>query len=151
MKLSGEYIFDGKREEVWELFRDPEVLATALPGTQKLNKVSDQEFEAEINVRVGPVMGTFGGRLFISNEVPPESCTLSIEGTGKAGFLKGAGDVQLLEHGDGQTLMKYEGEVQIGGKVASVGQRLLDMTSKSFIKNGLDTINQTIQERRMTN
>jgi carbon monoxide dehydrogenase subunit G len=150
VKLAGEYTFDGNREEVWRNLRDPEVLATALPGTKKMNKVSDTEYEAEMNVRVGPVVGVFTGRFLISNEAPPESYTLIIEGTGKAGFLKGMGDIQLLEQGAGQTLMKYEGEVQIGGKVASVGQRLLDMTSKSFIQKGLDTINHTIQERRGT-
>ena len=151
MKLSGEYTFDGTREEVWSSLRDPEVLASALPGTKNLTKVSETEYEAEMNVRVGPVVGTFTGRFIISNESPPESYTLTVEGTGKAGFLKGIGDIKMLEQGGDQTLMEYEGEVQIGGKVASVGQRLLDMTSKSFIKKGLETINNTIQERRKAN
>jgi carbon monoxide dehydrogenase subunit G len=148
VKLLGEYVLDGNREVVWTLLRDPEVLASALPGTKKMNKVSDTEYEAEMNIRVGPVVGVFTGRFLIANEAPPNSFTLTIEGSGKAGFLKGTGDVQLLEQGEDQTLMKYEGEAQIGGKVASVGQRLLDMTSKSFINKGLDTINQTIQERQ---
>jgi carbon monoxide dehydrogenase subunit G len=148
MKITGEFIFDGTRDEVWKLFRDPEVLATALPGTQKLNKISETEYEGEINIRVGPIVGTFSGHILVSNEIPPESCTLTVEGSGKAGFLNGSGDVQFFEQGKDQTLMKYEGEAQIGGKLASVGQRLLDVTSKSLTKKGLETINQTMQERR---
>lgn len=148
MKITGEFIFDGTREEVWDLFRDPEILASALPGTQKLNKISETEYEGEINIRVGPIVGVFAGRLEVSNEVPPESCTLTVEGSGKAGFLNGSGDVYFSEHGEDQTLMKYEGEVQIGGKLASVGQRLIEMTSKSLSKMGLETINKTMQERR---
>ncbi len=148
MKISGEFIFDGTRDEVWELFRDPEVLASALPGTQNLNKISETEYKGDINVRVGPIVGTFSGHILVSNEVPPESCTLTVEGSGKAGFVNGSGDVQFFEHGEAQTLMKYEGEAQIGGKLASVGQRLIEMTSKSLTKKGLETINQTMQERR---
>jgi carbon monoxide dehydrogenase subunit G len=119
-----------------------------LPGTQKLNKVSETEYEGEINIRVGPIVGVFSGRLMVSNEIPPESCTLTVEGAGKAGFLNGSGDVHFTEQGEDKTLMKYEGEAQIGGKLASVGQRLIEMTSKSLTKKGLETINQTMQERR---
>jgi carbon monoxide dehydrogenase subunit G len=148
VKLSGEFTFDVARDDVWEHIRDPEVLSTALPGTQSLNQVSVSEYEGEMNVRVGPVVGVFSGRIMVSNQVPPESYTLTVEGTGNAGFLNGTGDVTLIEQGDDKTLMKYEGDVQIGGKLASVGQRLIEMTAKSITKKGLETINQTIQERR---
>lgn len=147
MKLVGEYVFDGPREEVWKLVRDPEVLATALPGTERLNRVSENEYEGEMNVRVGPVVGVFSGRVVASDEVPPESYTLSVEGRGGPGFAKGTGHVQLIDQGDGTTLMKYEGEVQIGGKLASVGQRLLDTASKSMIRQGLEALNQALQAR----
>ena len=147
MKVAGEYVFNGPREEVWELVRDPEVLATALPGTQSLNQVSENEYEGEMNVRVGPVAGVFSGRVAISDEVQPESYTLTVEGRGSPGFAKGTGHVQLIDQGDGTTLMKYEGEVQIGGKVASVGQRLLDTASKSVIRQGLEALNKALEAR----
>lgn len=147
MKIAGEYVFNGPREEVWELVRDPEVLATALPGTQSLTPVSENEYEGKMHVRVGPVAGTFSGRVVASDEVPPESYTLMVEGKGAPGFAKGTGHVQLIDQGDGTTLMKYEGEMQIGGRIASVGQRLMDSASKSMIRQGLETLNKALQTR----
>lgn len=147
MKIEGEYTFDGAREDVWKLVRDPEALAACLPGTQSVKKVSDNEFTGEIMVRVGPIAGSFSGRLFVTNEAPPVSCTLTVEGTGKIGFLKGFGNVDLADQGDHKTLMKYTGEVQVGGKVASVGQRLFDTVSKSMVKQGLDKLNEILRAR----
>jgi hypothetical protein len=147
MKLQGEYIFNGPREEVWELVRDPGVLATALPGTQSLSQVSENEYTGEMNVRVGPVAGAFSGRVAVSDEVPPESYTLTVDGKGRPGFAKGTGHVQLIDQGDGTTLMKYEGEVQIGGRIASVGQRLIDTASKSMIRQGLEALNTALEAR----
>jgi carbon monoxide dehydrogenase subunit G len=140
MKLAGEYVFDGSREEVWELVRDPEVLATALPGTQDLNQVSESEYQGQMSIRVGPVSGTFSGKVVVSDEVPPESYTLAVEGRGAPGFAKGTGNVNLVDQGDGTTLMEYEGDVQIGGKLAGVGQRMLETVSKSMTRQGLETL-----------
>jgi carbon monoxide dehydrogenase subunit G len=147
VKIEGEYLFNGPREEVWKIVRDPEVLSTALPGTQSLEQVSENEYEGNINVRIGPVGGDFSGRVEISDEVPPESCTMAVEGKGKPGFVKGTGHVRLLDQEENKTLMKYEGEVQIGGRLASVGQRLIDTASKSMIAQGLDTLDQALQAR----
>ena len=147
MKLAGEYVFNGPREAVWELVRDPEVLATALPGTQSLTPVSENEYEGEMHVRVGPVAGVFSGRVVASDEVPPESYTLMVEGKGAPGFAKGTGHVQLVDQGDGTTLMKYEGEMQIGGRIASVGQRLMDSASRSMIRQGLEALNKALETR----
>jgi len=147
VKLEGEYIFDGPREDVWELVRDPDVLATALPGTQSLEQVGENEYEGVMNVRIGPVAGVFSGRIVVSDEVPPETCTLTVEGKGKPGFINGTGYVNLIDQGDSTTLMKYDGEMQVGGRLASVGQRLLDTTSKSMIRQGLETLNKALQAR----
>jgi carbon monoxide dehydrogenase subunit G len=145
MKLEGEYVFDGPREQVWNIVRDPEVLATALPGTQKLEQVSENEYAGKMHVRIGPVSGVFSGRLVVSDEVPPESYTLSVDGRGAPGFAKGTGHVRLVEHEGERTLMEYEGEMQVGGKIASVGQRLIDTASRSMIGQGLDSLNNALQ------
>jgi len=147
MKLDGEYVFNGPREEVWKLVRDPDVLASALPGTQSLEKVGENEYKGDINIRMGPVAGVFSGSLKVSNEQPPESCTLAVEGQGKPGFIKGTGDVDLVDLGHGTTQMKYKGELQIGGRLASVGQRMLDTGSKSMIRQGLETLNEALEAR----
>jgi carbon monoxide dehydrogenase subunit G len=147
MKIEGEYLFEGQREDVWKLVRDPEVLASCLPGTQSVHQVDDNEYAGEIKVRIGPISGAFAGKIFVTNEVPPVSCTLTVEGTGKIGFLKGTGNIDMTDQGEGKTLMKYNGEVQIGGKVANVGQRLFDRVSKGMIKQGLDKLNGILQQR----
>lgn len=147
MNLEGEYTFDGPREEVWDLVQDPEALAMALPGTQSLEKVGENEYEGVMNVRIGAVSGVFSGRVLIEDEQPPESLTMKVQGEGKPGFVKGVGQVNLLDQGDGTTLMKYSGELQIGGRLASVGQRLLDTTSKSMLRQGLGELNKALQAR----
>jgi carbon monoxide dehydrogenase subunit G len=147
MKLEGEYIFDGPREQVWELVRDPEVLASALPGTQSMNQVSESEYEGKMNLRVGPIAGVFSGRVVVSDEVPPESYSLSVEGKGAPGFGKGTGHVQLIDQGDGTTLMKYEGELEVGGKLAGVGQRMIETVGKSMTRQGLESLNKALQAR----
>lgn len=144
MKLEGEYLFDGPRDKVWDLVRDPNVLVKVLPGTQSMTQVSENEYEGEMNVRIGPVAGVFAGRLVVSDEAPPESCALSVEGRGAPGFINGVGQVQLVDQGDGTTLLKYQGDLQIGGKLAGVGQRLMDSVSKSMIRQGLESLNRSL-------
>ena len=96
MKIEGEHVFKGPREEVWEMFHDPEILASALPGTQSLKQINKNEYEGTINMRIGPVSGSFSGNLKIANEVPPESCTLIVDGKGAAGFLPRAVATSIL-------------------------------------------------------
>jgi carbon monoxide dehydrogenase subunit G len=147
VRLEGEYIFDGPRELVWELVRDPEVLATALPGTQSLEQVSESEYAGKMHVRIGPVSGVFDGTIVVSDEVPPESCTLAVNGRGAPGYAHGTGHVRLFEQDDGKTLMRYEGDMQVGGRLANVGQRLIDSASRSMIQQGLDSLNKVLQAR----
>jgi uncharacterized protein len=147
MNLEGEHLFNDPQQDVWDMIRDPEVLATALPGTQKLNKLDDQHYEGAMNVRIGPVSGAFSGKLEVADEVPPEKCTLIVEGRGAPGFAKGTGHVQFVDNGDGTTLLKYSGDVQIGGTLASVGQRMIDSVSKSMIKQAFDTLDKALEAR----
>jgi carbon monoxide dehydrogenase subunit G len=147
VKLQGEYIFDGPRDEVWEIVRDPEVLATALPGTQSLEKVGENEYAGKMHVRIGPVAGVFAGKVVVSDEVPPKTCTLEVEGKGAPGFANGTGHVELIELEENQTLLKYDGDMQVGGKIASVGQRLIDTASKSMIAQGLESLNNSLKAR----
>ena len=147
MKLGGEYLFHGPREEVWEMMRDPFVLARALPGTQKLDKVSETEYVGDMNVKVGPVGGKFSGKVVMSNEVPPASLTLSAEGKGGPGRVNGSGDVELIDQGDRTTLMKYTGEMEIAGKLATVGQRMIDSVSKSMMKQAFEAMDNALQLR----
>ncbi len=123
------------------------MLASALPGTQKLDKVSENVYDGVINMRIGPVSGAFSGKLTVSDEKPPESCTLTVDGRGAPGFAKGVGHVTFLDQGDGTTLMKYTGEVTIGGTLASVGQRMIDSVSKSMIRQGFESLDKALEAR----
>jgi uncharacterized protein len=147
VKIEGEYLFHGPKEDVWEIVRDPDVLATALPGTKSLERVGENEYVGEMNVRVGPVAGLFSGHIVVSNEVPPSSLTMTVDGRGSPGFLNGAGNVVLNDQGDSTTLMKYDGDVQVGGRLASVGQRLLDTAAKGIIRQGLEALDAALQAR----
>ena len=147
MKVEGEHLFKGTRQQVWDLFRDTEVMAAALPGTKKMEFVGENTYEAAMNVRVGPVAGEFSGQLVISNEDHPSSYTMSVDGHGKPGFLKGVGDVILKDQGEKLTLMEYTGEVQIGGRLAAVGQRLIDTVAKSIISQAFETLDNVLAER----
>ena len=149
MKMEGEYTLHGSREEVWNIFRDPDVLVMALPGTKRLKQVSENEYEGELLVHIGPIMGSFGGELTILNEVHPESLTLVVEGKGKIGFLKGSGDVKFMIISENATTIQYKGDIQIGGRVAGVGQRLFDTVSNNMIKQGLDKLDKVLQDRRL--
>jgi hypothetical protein len=100
-----------------------------------------------MHVRIGPVSGVFAGKIVVSDEVPPESCTLTVEGRGAPGFGKGTGNVNLLEQGEDSTLLKYEGDMQVGGRIASVGQRMIDTASRSMIRQGLESLNNALQAR----
>ena len=147
MKLEGEYLFNGPRDDVWRLIRDPDVLATALPGTQSLTRLSDTEFEGAMNLHIGPVTGVFSGKVLVSDEVPPESLTLTAEGKGSQGFGKGVGRVQLQPQEGNKTLMTYEGDILVGGKLASVGQRNIETVSKSLVKQGLAALDKALEAR----
>lgn len=147
MKLEGEHVFNGPREAVWEMFYDPEVLASALPGTQKLELVAENEYEGAMNVRIGPVSGSFTGKLVISDVVEAESCTLTVDGRGTPGFAKGVGRVQFIDQSDGTTLLKYEGDMNIGGSLASVGQRMIDSVAKTMIRQAFEVLDKALEAR----
>ncbi|MEZ4710909.1 MAG: carbon monoxide dehydrogenase subunit G [Caldilineaceae bacterium] len=146
MKLEGTYTFDAPREAVWQALMDPTVLGNAMPGGDKLEKVGENQYEAALNVRVGPVQGKFDGQIEITNIDELNSYHMKVSGQGPSGFLNGEGDVSLSDTDEG-TLMSYSGEAQVGGKIAGVGQRLIDSSAKSITRQGLESLNRQIQAR----
>lgn len=147
MILEGEHVFNGPRQAVWDMFLDPEVLSGALPGQSKFTKDSETEYNGEINIRIGPVSGKFSGKMTLSEVNEPESCTLTVTGNGIAGFAKGVGKVHFADQGDGSTLLKYTGEMNIGGTLASVGQRMLDSVSKNMLRQGFESLDKVLEAR----
>src|SRR5262245_41724800 len=132
MKMSGEEIIPAPRQKVWEALNDPDVLKQSIPGCQSIEKKSDTELEAKVVVRIGPVKAAFNGAVHLSDLNPPASYRISGEGKGGlAGFANGGADVRLEEVGEG-TKLSYDVDAQVGGKLASLGSRLIDSTARSL-------------------
>jgi hypothetical protein len=132
MKLSEERRIEASRDKVWAGLNDPEILRQSIPGCESLEKVSDTEFNAQVSAKVGPVKAKFKGNVKLSDLNPPESYRISGEGKGgAAGFAKGGATIHLAEDGDA-TIMTYEVDADVGGKLAQIGGRLLEGTSKKL-------------------
>jgi hypothetical protein len=144
MELAGNYTFSAAREVVWDSIMNPDILKNILPGCESLERVSDTEYNGVLNLRVGPVQGKFAGKVYLSELNQPESFHLDIDGQGAAGFVRGGGDARL-EMMDGQTVLSYEGKADVGGRIASVGQRLLDTSAKSITRQSLESLDRLTQ------
>ena len=133
MKISGSQSLPFPPEEAYRMMQDPEVLARAIPGCEGLEKTGDNEYRMKMKMAMASVSGAFEGKVRISDQTPPSSFRLMVEGAGKIGFVKGDGLLTLTPK-DGATEVSYEGDAQVGGTIAAVGQRLIDMTAKMMIK-----------------
>jgi carbon monoxide dehydrogenase subunit G len=124
MKLEGDYTVPAPREIVWNALLDPEILARSMPGCEGLVPNPDGSFSAELKVGIAMVKGKYHGRIEILERVPPEHFRMKVDGQGSGGFLKGEGTLTFSEAA-GETLITYSGDAQVGGLIASVGQRLI--------------------------
>jgi carbon monoxide dehydrogenase subunit G len=132
MEMSGEYRIAAPRETVWVALNDPAVLKECIPGCQSLDKRSDTEMAAKVQVRIGPVKAVFNGEVTLANINPPSGYTIAGEGKGGvAGFAKGSADVALEEDG-ADTVLRYKASAQVGGKLAQIGARLIDATARQL-------------------
>ncbi len=150
MKLEGEHTFPVSREHLWLALNDAALLARVLPGCEPLQPVDTDpahpSWKAGITVAIGPVKGRFQGTLALSDLVAPTSYHLKLDGSGTAGFLRGEGGVELIEAGGG-TILRYVVDAQVGGKIASVGQRLVESSGRAVAKQGLEGLERELRAR----
>lgn len=147
MIVDGEHTFNGPRQTVWDLLQDPEVLSKAMPGARKLVRTGDGTYEGVIRIGIGPVTAAeWTLNVAIREPVEPESYIMQVDGKGALGFTRGSANVNLDEV-EGGTRMRYHADLSIGGKVASVGQRLLDQVAKMMTRQGLDALNKELEAR----
>ena len=144
MEIGGDYVFDAPQKIVWDALQDPNVLGSIMPGGQGFEEVGENQYTGVLQVKVGPVQGTFQGQINLSDIKPPESYHIEVDGKGAPGFVKANGNLRL-EARDGQTYMEYSGQAQVGGRIASVGQRLLDASARSIIRQSLDALNEYLK------
>lgn len=155
MKISGSYTLPVAPERAYQLLQDPAILAQAMPGCEGLEKIGPDEYRMKMKVLLAALSGQFEGKVRITDQAPPSSFRLIVEGTGRIGFLKGDGLLKLVpRHTDYispnaearipptevTTVVFFEGDAQVGGTMAAVGQRLIDGTAKMMIKKFFDKL-----------
>lgn len=146
MELNGEEQIAAPREAVWAALNDPEILKQCIPGCQSLEMTGDNEMAAAVKLKIGPVSATFKGTVTLENIQAPESYTITGEGKGGiAGFAKGGADVRLQDVDDG-TLLRYDVKAQVGGKLAQLGSRLIDSTSKKLASQFFAKFGEVVNE-----
>lgn len=133
MELISERILEASQEDTWRALNDADVLRASIPGCTELIRASDTEFSAKVTLKVGPIKASFAGKVDLTEIDPPNGYTLVGEGSGGvAGFAKGRAVVKLFAIGPKQTRLTYEVKADIGGKLAQLGARLIDSTSKKL-------------------
>jgi carbon monoxide dehydrogenase subunit G len=136
VKIAGSQTLPFPIERAYQLMQDPEVLARAMPGCEGLEKIGDDEYRMKMKMALASISGAFEGKVRIADQNPPSSFRLIVEGSGKIGFVKGDGLLQLrpIDANPNSTEIAYDGDVQVGGTIAAVGQRLIDGTAKMMIR-----------------
>jgi carbon monoxide dehydrogenase subunit G len=147
MILDGEFTFRAPRRSVWVLLQDPDVLVKAMPGAQRLVQTGDGTYEGHIRIGVGPVTAaSWTLTVALHDREEPASYGMKVESKGPLGFTRGSASVELLDEPAG-TRMKYRADMQIGGKVAGIGQRLLDQVARMLTRQGLEALSREMEMR----
>ena len=129
MKIEGTHQLHVSRERIFNALIDPRVLQRCIPGCERLETIGENAYSATLRAGVGSIKGTFTGNVRVEDVKPPSHSRMILDGKGQPGFLKGSGELDLEER-DGVTVVSYKGEVQVGGTIASVGQRMLQGAAK---------------------
>ncbi|HZO81986.1 MAG TPA: carbon monoxide dehydrogenase subunit G [Candidatus Binataceae bacterium] len=133
MKIAGEQTLSAPRQKVWDLFNDPNRLSRLIPGCEKLDVISPTEYAGTLNVGIAAVKGVYSGKLKLEEVRPPEHYKMVVDGKGKQGFMRGSGTLDLVAKDSNTTVVTYAGDVQIGGPLVQVGQRMIDSAAKMMI------------------
>lgn len=147
MTLTGTFTFAGPRAVVWTLLQDPSVLVKALPGAKTLKQIGDGRYEGVMKASVGPVNAAeFSMSVTLVDREEPSHFVMQIDGKGGVGHVRGSATVDLADD-PGGTRLTYTSDVLVGGRIASVGQRLIESVAKMMIGNALDALNREVQAR----
>lgn len=145
MKLEGSHTISAPRDKVWHLILDPKVLAVCTPGVKSMEAEGEDNYKATLELGIGPVRGQFAGKVQVTEKNYPDTMTLSVDGSGGPGGLKAVGKLRLEDKGD-TTIVHYEGEPQISGRLAAVGTRLVGGIAKQLAGQFFDKLNLEAQK-----
>jgi len=146
LKITGSYTIDAPRDQVWAALNDMEVLARIVPGCERLVQTGENEYEGTVKIGIQSIKGTYSGKIRLEDIQPPHHYKLVAAGRSSNGVVDGSGSVDLAEQ-DGKTVLTYGGDAQIGGTLASVGQRLIEGASKQMINQSLKALVEQINVR----
>lgn len=144
MKIEGSHDVSAPRQKVWDAFLDPEQLRQAIPGCEKLDALGNDEYRAIMKVGIGPVKGTFEGKVKLTDKQPPNTYRMAVEGSGGPGFVRGDTTITLSDI-PGGTRVAYSADVQVGGMIAGVGQRMLGGASKMLADQFFNKMRERLQ------
>jgi carbon monoxide dehydrogenase subunit G len=147
MKLEGKYKFEATQERVWEVFTNPRHLERAIPGCERLEETEPGKYDALLKIGIAAVKGTYTGKFEIADPEKLRRYRLIGEGSGNPGFVKGEGVITLTGE-NGKTLVSYQGDVQVGGLIAGVGQRLISGIAKMMLNQFFKKMKKEIRERK---
>ena len=139
MKLAGTVALPAPPDEVWSLFTDPDRLSRLLPGCERLEPDGPDRYKAAVKFGIAAITGKYAGTLEFAEKKPPHSLVLKMDGRGLPGFVKGEGRIELIAKGASDTELTYTGEAQVGGVIASVGQRMLDAAARKIVQQFFDS------------
>jgi carbon monoxide dehydrogenase subunit G len=134
LKLAGTVAMPAPPDEVWSLLTDPSRLSRLLPGCERLDPDGPDRYKAAVKFGIAAISGKYAGTLEFAEKKPPHSLVLKMDGKGLPGFVKGEGRIQLVAKGTSDTELTYAGEAQVGGVIASVGQRMLDAAARKIVQ-----------------
>jgi uncharacterized protein len=146
MHISGTRSIKAPRQTVWNKLQDPNELAACMPGCEGLNPIGPDQYEAKMTVKIASIGGTFQGKISLEEKQEPSSFLMRVEGQSRPGRVNGHGTLRLEESGE-NTEVAYDGEVQIAGAIAAVGQRLLGVTARSMIGKFFDCMEQRLDSQ----
>lgn len=147
MKLSGSHTFNAPRDKVWATLIDIEALRTLIPGVESLEEVEPNTYKGVAKIGVAGIKGEYTGTVKLTDIDAPTGYRLLGDGRGKPGHVKGEGTLELIEEAPNQTLLRYAGDVQVGGMIASVGQRLIEGAAKLLINQGMKALAQRVEQQ----
>ena len=134
MKVSGNFKLNLSQQDTWEALTDINVLQQAIPGVDSIEEIGPDEYKASMNVGIGIVRGRFSGRVKLTDLDEPHSYRMAVTGDGPGGWIKGSGALSLAEESPGVTKISVEGDTQVGGLLARVGQRMIGNASNTLMK-----------------